>query len=487
MTARLRAPFRERSEFAPAIPYRLLPFRFGQLDATRYVATNDVGEHVVLSRADLVAFARHELPVDSPVYRKLKVRHFFFDDDRRTAIDLLAVKARTRAEQIAHFTGLHIFVVTLRCDHSCHYCQVSRQTEDKAAFDMSRVHADRALEFTFRSPSSHIKIEMQGGEALLNFDLVRYIVERAEAMNVKAGKSLQFVLATNLSRVTDDVLAFCAGREIYFSTSLDGPEDVHNAHRPLRGGNSHRAALEGIARVREALGHHRVSALMTTTPESLDQVERIIDEYVAQGFEGIFLRSLSPYGFAVRTSLVRKYDVEGWLDFYRRGLAHVLELNRRGIPFREEYTGIVLQKMFSPRGSAYVDLQSPAGIGIGAIVFNYDGSVYASDEGRMLAEMGDHSFRLGHLDTDSYESLMTSEALLGPLESSLLESSPMCTDCPFLPYCGADPVFHTATQKDAVGHKAFSAFCKKQMGVVRHIMTLLEDEPDAAHILRGWV
>ncbi len=43
----------------------------------------------------------------------------------------------------------------------------------------------------------------------------------------------------------------------------------------------------------------------------------------------------------------------------------------------------------------YVDLTSPAGIGIGAIVYNYDGDVYASDEGRMLAEMGDTTFRLG--------------------------------------------------------------------------------------------
>jgi hypothetical protein len=28
----------------------------------------------------------------------------------------------------------------------------------------------------------------------------------------------------------------------------------------------------------------------------------------------------------------------------------------------------------------YVDLMSPAGIGIGAVVYNYDGHVYASDE-----------------------------------------------------------------------------------------------------------
>jgi radical SAM protein with 4Fe4S-binding SPASM domain len=226
---------------------------------------------------------------------------------------------------------------------------------------------------------------------------------------------------------------------------------------------------------------------MTTTPASLERPEEIIDEYIRQGFHGIFLRPLSPYGFAVRTSLVRRYDVDDWLMFYRRGLAYILDINRRGYPFREEHTAILMQKLFSPAGASYVDLQSPAGIGIGGIVFNYDGAVYASDEGRMLAEMGDHSFRLGHLGTDTYESIMTSDALLGPLEDTLLESAPMCSDCPFLPYCGADPVFHQATVGDPVGHKAFSQFCKRQMGMLRHVIALLEDDVEAGRIMRGWV
>ena len=72
----------------------------------------------------------------------------------------------------------------------------------------------------------------------------------------------------------------------------------------------------------------------------------------------------------------------------------------------------------------YVDLTSPAGIGIGAIVYNYDGDVYASDEGRMLAEMGDKTFRLGNLHQDSYEEIMLSEALLAPLEESFARQRP---------------------------------------------------------------
>src|SRR5689334_8571823 len=196
--------FQDRSAYQPDSAYQLAPFRFSQLDSSRYILTNDVGEYVVLPREELVAFIRRKLPADRASYKALKSKHFMFDGRSRVALDLLALKYRTRAAHLASFTGLHIFVVTLRCDHSCQYCQVSRQVEGRAHFDMSREHADRALEFTFRSPSPGIKIEFQGGEPLLNFELIRYIVERARELNKAHGKDLQFVIATNLSRLTDD-------------------------------------------------------------------------------------------------------------------------------------------------------------------------------------------------------------------------------------------------------------------------------------------
>lgn len=54
---------------------------------------------------------------------------------------------------------------------------------------------------------------------------------------------------------------------------------------------------------------------------------------------------------------------------------------------------------------------------------------------------------------DSFDSVMTSPLLVSTLEATMLEGVPMCSDCAFLPYCGADPVFHRATQGDIVGHK----------------------------------
>lgn len=85
--------------------------------------------------------------------------------------------------------------------------------------------------------------------------------------------------------------------------------------------------------------------------------------------------------------------------------------------------------MLSDRPIGYVDLRSPAGIGLGALVYNYDGKVFASDEGRMLAEMGDRTFELGDLRSDDYRSLVFSDKLIGVDRRDL---GPMRAAMPFV-------------------------------------------------------
>src|SRR4051812_36403926 len=109
--------------------YRLLPFRFTALDSAQYVVTNIAGEFQLLSDETLRALVRHELPRESPEFVELRARHFVEDSVDTAATQLLALKLRTRFRQLSEFTALHMFVVTLRCEHSCPYCQVSRQTE----------------------------------------------------------------------------------------------------------------------------------------------------------------------------------------------------------------------------------------------------------------------------------------------------------------------------------------------------------------------
>jgi sulfatase maturation enzyme AslB (radical SAM superfamily) len=276
---------------------------------------------------------------------------------------------------------------------------------------MTRETAEAALAQVFRSPSSQLKIEFQGGESLLNFDLIRWIVGQAEEHNRTEGRDLAFAIATNLALIDEDVLDFCGEHGVVLSTSLDGPEDLHNRNRRRPGQDSWQRTIEGIRLIQDRLGPDYVSALMTTTEDSLDRPEEIID--------------------------------------------------------------------------AYVDLTSPAGIGIGGIVYNYDGGVYASDEGRMLAEMGDETFRLGHVE-DAWSDLLGSSKLLTPLWESMTVSAPACDTCAFEQWCGADPTYHHATASDFVGHKTLSGFCARNMGVFTHLVELVDADPFVRDLLWQW-
>ncbi|MGY3017196.1 uncharacterized protein ACVWZ5_002742 [Pseudomonas sp. TE6283] len=466
--------------------YELLPFKFDRLDGDDYVITNMIGEHLVVPMVDLLAVLKKELGTDHPLYASLRAKHFIRHTDEQAPLDLLALKLRTRLSRLKGFTSLHIFVVTLRCDHSCPYCQVSRQMDSETSFDMTPAMAEKALDFVFRSPNPAIKIEFQGGEPLLNFEMVRFVVEAAKRRNIDEKRDLEFVIATTLSLLTDEVLAFCHEHGVILSTSLDGPADLHNANRPRVGRDSFERFEAGLAKARNVLGVDSISALMTTTDKSLSRVREIIDEYVRLGFNGIFLRALSPYGFAIKTRKFMTYDTERWLEFYKEGLSYILELNKAGIPFVEHYASLILKKMLTSNDPGYVDLMNPAGAGIAAIVFNYDGSVYASDESRMLAEMGDQSFRLGNVLTDSYEDIILSDALLDALEQSFTLSAPMCSDCAFEPYCGAEPVFHHAIFKDVLGRKSESSFCKRNISIFKHLIGLMQSDASIRRLFIQW-
>ncbi len=344
--------------------------------------------------------------------------------------------------------------------------------------------ADRAIDVMLASPGKQLKVEFQGGESLLNFPLIKHIIQRTKTL--ATGRDLSFVVATNLSPLTDEMLVFFQEHAVFVSTSIDGPSALHNGNRHRPGRDGYERTVAGIARCRAALGEESVSALMTCTAESLSQPEAIIDEYVRLGFREIFLRHISPYGFAVKTSARLGYETDQFLDFYKRGLNHILKLNQSGTQMREVYASIVLRRMLTAFPTGYVDLQSPMGAALGAIVYNYDGAVYASDEGRMLAEMGDHTFRMGNVYEHDWRTLYTAGPIVDIAYRTMNEGLPGCSDCAFQPWCGSDPVFHHATQHDLVGHRPSSAFCRRNLELMRHLTLLMEDDPESARVLRRW-
>lgn len=457
----------------PVDKYHLLPFRFHRINNEKEVLVNEVGDFLIAPAGTATRVANRELTENDPLYKDLFANFFISDKPVPDLIDILATRYRTKKSFLDDFTALHIFVVSLRCNHSCHYCQVSRVSENKTDFDISLENLEAGIQHMFRSPAPAITMEFQGGEPLLAFDRVKFAVERAIDLNKAHKKLITFVICTNATVFTDEVLDFCKQYNILISTSLDGPEFLHNANRPKTGTKSYETVIEGINKARTILGFDKVSALMTTTSLSLDYPIEIINNYIENRFSNIFLRPISPYGFALKNAKKNKYETERYLNFYKKGLDYIIELNQQGHFFIEDYTTIILKKLLTPFPVSYVDLQSPAGMINNVVVFNYDGNVYATDESRMLAENKDYTFRLGHV-RDKYQTLFYGEKAKYFSKFWSNECLAGCSDCGFQSYCGADPVFHYASQGDLEGHRAFSDFCRKNMEIIRHLFELMD-------------
>ena len=466
--------------------YFLLPFRFHRLTDDKEIIVNEVGDYLILSNGTYERIVKRKVDknVDIELYGDLIANFFISEEIIPPLIDVLATRYRTKKHFLNYFTGLHIFVISLRCEHTCHYCQVSRVTQNKDLFDMSISNIDKGIDIMFMSPNPHVTMEFQGGEALLAFENIKYAVEKAEKIAIEKGKGLSKVICTNLALINEEILDYCKEHNILISTSLDGPKYIHDKNRNKPNASSYDLAIKGIHLSREILGFDNVSALMTTTKLSLDYPTEIVDEYFNLGFQGIFIRNISPYGFALRSDK-SKYDTEKFIDFYKKALDRILEYNYQGFNFTEDLARIFLTKILSPFNVGFVDLQSPSGLINGVIVFNYDGAVYATDESRMLAEQIDYSFKLGTLE-DSYEEIFFGNKAQEISEIWANEGLNGCSECAFQQYCGADPVHNHATQGNMYGYRPTNDFCQKNMEIIRYLIELMESDVRIRKIFEGW-
>lgn len=468
--------FKPVSFFTGDSSYRLLPFRFKRIDKDNVLLTNITGEFVFVSADEFKQLTAKKLPKNSETYNTLRARSFLADENS-SHIELLSSRLWTKKSFIKGFTKLHIFVLTLRCNCSCTYCQASRQSKDASSqYDMKIETARKAVDTMLQSPSEYITAEFQGGEPLLNFDVIKEIVTYANNKNEKLGKNLNFVVCTNLSLLTEEMLDFFKKYDVSISTSIDGPAHLHDNNRCRKiKSATHSIVEKNIIRCQEALGREKVSALMTTTRESLKYPKEIIDEYLRLGLGSIFIRALNPYGYAIKTQKAIGYTVEEFLDFYKEAFNYIIQINKNGTFFSEAYAALLFRKILTPWTVGFVDLQSPTGNGFAVTVYNYDGDVYASDESRMLYEMGDPKFRLGSVLTDSYEQIYFGKSMQLLASTGVAECLAGCADCAFVPYCGADPVRHYTTQKDAYGNRASSDFCKKNKLIFQYLFEFLRD------------
>ena len=465
----------------PMRKYKLLPFKFTRL-INKELLVSEIGDFVLAPSGTVKQIIERKINPKSELYKDLLGKYIICTDYNPLLQDILATRLRTK-KSFLNGTALHIFILTLRCNQKCIYCQALSQDESTSTKSISKESLSYAIDLMLQSPNPCITMEFQGGESSLVPELVEYAIAETEERNANIGKDIKYVLCTNLIKLNPRLLDICKRYHIFISTSLDGPELLHDHNRGMKG--SYQCFKQNLAMVRNELGNDRVSPLMTTSEFSLDYPREIIDSYRELGFRNMFLRPLNPYGRAKDNANWDLY-YDRFMVFYKKALDYVLELNQEGNFFREDFTAMLMKKILTPFPIGFVDLQSPAGIINSVIVYNYDGYVYCSDESRMMAEAEDYTFRLGRIDS-TYQEIFGGKKARQLSEVWATEYVAGCSDCAYFQYCGADPVRNYATQGDWYGHRPTSLFCRFHKDVFDYLFTLIDERgEELLPIFKSW-
>ena len=441
----------------------------------KVLLTNDSGRYALLSQDEFQKFINEDERLDAELRDMLEEDGFCYSDSVEGYIRRNKDTIRDANSYLLSGTSLFILAVTNACNYRCVYCQANGMNR---ANQMSREVAEQALHRIKDSTSSDITIEFQGGEPLLNYDIIQYIVNRGQ--EVLHNKKVQYTIVSNLSLLTEEMATFFRENNVSVSTSIDGPAVLHDYNRPESDGRgSYKDTLRGVELLRSK--GMSPGAIQTTTSKSLNYANEIVDEYVHLGFRQIFLRPLTRLGAAARCWDKIGYDAENFLQFYRAALNRIIEYNLNGIPVREYHASLFLSKIMFSQAVNYMELRSPCGAGIGQVAITSNGNVYTCDEGRMMAEMGDEAFCLGNVFDNTYNDWIQSSNCQAICSASLLDTLPGCCDCVYKPYCGVCPVINYAIYGN-ITHVSTER-CKMYKGILDILFEFINDRNEKIMML----
>ena len=143
-----------------------------------------------------------------------------FKDKRQTVVKALCL-------HIAH-----------DCNLACKYCFAEEGEYHGRRAMMSFEVGKKALDFLVANSGSRVNLEVDffGGEPLMNWDVVKQLVEYGRSLEEPNHKKFRFTLTTNGVLLNDEIMEYLNKEMSNVVLSLDGRKEVNDRMRPFRTG-----------------------------------------------------------------------------------------------------------------------------------------------------------------------------------------------------------------------------------------------------------
>ncbi len=169
------------------------------------------------------------------------------------------------------------------CNLNCSYCFASqgKYSGDRAL--MSLEVGMRALDFLIENSGTrrNLEVDFFGGEPLMNFDVVKKLVEYARTREKEAGKNFRFTLTTNGVLIDDDVIDFANRECSNVVLSLDGRKEVHDRYRVDYAGNGSWEKIvpkfQRMVEAREGKNYYMRGTFTHANPDFLNDIKVMLD------------------------------------------------------------------------------------------------------------------------------------------------------------------------------------------------------------------
>lgn len=125
--------------------------------------------------------------------------------------------------------------VTNACNLDCPYCYV-RKSSARMSEGIGQQAVRRVLDTARQHGFKRAKLKYAGGEATLQFDLVRRLHEMARHHAQALDLALREVVLSNGVRISPSMAEWFAQTQVKLMISLDGVGAMHDRQRPTRGG-----------------------------------------------------------------------------------------------------------------------------------------------------------------------------------------------------------------------------------------------------------
>lgn len=159
------------------------------------------------------------------------------------------------------------------CNLNCEYCFASQGKYHGERALMSLEVGKRAIDFLIENSGKrhNLEVDFFGGEPLMNFDVVKGIVEYARSIEKKYDKNFRFTLTTNGVLVDDEVIDF-ANKECHnVVLSLDGRKEIHdNLRKTINGQGSYDTIVPKFQHFVERRGNKGYYVRGTFTHNNVD-------------------------------------------------------------------------------------------------------------------------------------------------------------------------------------------------------------------------